>query len=478
MSAQTCIVMPGRFGDIINILPCARDIALKQGGNCAIMVSAEFASVLDGCSYVEPVVISSHFTDIQPAIAQAQEMFAKVLVAKVNEKSVGVTTQCGSFNEESWRQIGYWGMSNDEGRMTNAWETLPLVFDRMDREREKRLNAETQRRREDKKVLVNFSGKSAPFEHGDEIKRMFSGAWDVVDLGSIRAHRIYDLLGLMDAAQLLITGDTATMHLAAASGIPVVNLIGDQPTRWHGSKPRNNSVLEIRYSEVHRLKEIWTVPLPWRPRTWHVWSDYVMSGEALRRHQLARSTWPTAWIDLPVRENKRVINDQMRSLPFIRDLMAHAVDCAGPHDRIVLTNADTCVSDEAAARIEEALRERGCAYSFRRDFMALPLGRLMNQEVIRSGRHYPGADLFACTVDWWQKHGRLLPDLVLGAEAWDWCLRTLMHTTGGAQFDDLIYHEAHPNEWERPEHRNALPSQLHNKRLAAPFLAEYGVAFQ
>lgn len=478
MSTQTCIVMPGRFGDIINILPCARDITLKQGGKCAVMVSAEFASVLEGCSYVEPVVISSHFTDIQPAIEQAQQMFERVLVAKVNEKSVGVTTQCASFNEESWRQIGY----------LERWNDLPLVFDRRDRKREaalvSRWSVDQWVGKKGLLALVNFSGRSAPFPYGKEITALLHGHWQVVDLGEVKAHRIYDLLGLMDAADLLVTGDTSTMHLAAASGIPVVNLIGDKPTAWHGSSPRNNSIWNVRYSAVNewfgRMK--FDVPYPWRPRTWHVWSDYTMGGDALRRHRVAAQTWPREWIDFSVKENARVMNDPMRSLPFIKDLVNEAVRCSGPRDVIVLTNADTCVSGEAAARLDEAVRDRGCAYSFRRDFMVLPDGHLahghLSTEAIRAGRFYPGADLFACTVEWWQKHGRLLPDLVLGAEAWDWCLRTLMHTTGGAQFDDLIYHEAHPNEWERPEHRNALPSQLHNKRLAAPFLAEHGVAFR
>ncbi len=466
MSTQTCIVIPGRYGDIINILPCARDIALKEG-KCAVMVSAEFASVLEGCSYVEPVVISSHFTDLQPAIAQARAMFARVLVAKVNEKSVGVTTQCASFNEESWRQIGY----------LEQWDKLPLVFDRRDREREEKLIANCQSPKQKPTVLVNFSGKSAPFHDGAQIVKLFPKHF-VVDIGKLQAHRIYDLIGLMDVAELLITADTSTLHLAAASGIPVVNLINQEPTRWHGSKPRNNASVSISYKAVPLLpQEIQNASRRWKPRTWHVWSDYTMMGEALRRHRMAQATWEgTGWITLPVRENERAINDGMRAVPFIKDLVEAAVHCAGPRDAIVLTNADTCVSGPAAARLSEAMRTHGCAYSFRRDVPRID--RALSQDEISRAPQYAGADLFAFTVEWWQRHGKLLPDLVLGAEAWDWCLRMLMHQAGAAQFNDLIYHERHANMWERPEHRHSLLSQMHNRGLAMPFLAAHGVALK
>ena len=468
MSAQTAVVIPGRLGDIINVLPCVRDIALKEGGKCAVVVSSEFASVLEGCSYAEAVVISSHFTDIQPAIAMAQAMFPRVLVAKINEKAIGTTAQCESFSEESWRQIGYLERYGD----------LPLVFDRRSREREQTLRTETLTRGNGKQpiALVNFTGKSAPFDHGRQIvEAIFQRGCQVVDLGLIKAHRIYDLLGLMDAADLLVTCDTATLHLAAASGIPTINLIGDKPTRWHGSKPRNNSVREIRYSELpQHLATLFDVEMKWRPRTWHVWSDYAMSGDTRRRHEVAQETWRnTGWIDFPVTENERVMNDQIRRVPFVKDMVRAAVSCAGPKDVIVLTNSDTCVSTECSARVAEAVQAQGCCYSFRRDFPSVS-GAMTTAE-IREGRFYEGSDLFAFTVDWWREHERTYPDMLLGTETWDWAMRTLMKNKGGVEFDDLIAHESHPNVWETQENRYLLPSQQHNRKLASQFLAAQGV---
>lgn len=431
-----------------------------------MVVSAEFASVLDGCSYVEPVVVSNHFTDYTPAVEQAKLMFSRVLISKVQEKAIGVTTQCESFNQEAWRQMG----------MLNEWFRLPLVFDRREHLREYRLVEEMPKRAypDQPIVLINLDGKSAPYPYRKELLHELRKV-RVFDIGKVQAHRIYDLIGLFDAATMLVTADTSTMHLSAASGIPVVNLIGDKPTRWHGSRPRNNDVLSIRYSDVHRLKEIANVGMPWKSRTWHVWSDYLMQGEALHRHNVAKLSWKaTGWIPFPVTENRRVMNDPMRSVPFIKDLIGAALQAAGPKDVIVLTNADTCVSTDAAERVAKAIGLAECCYSFRRDFPSLthPLTR----EQIREGRFYQGCDLFAFTVGWWHRHGAAYPDVCLGAEGWDWAMRVLMKRHGGAEFDDLIAHSSHPNTWETPENRTTLPSQLHNRRLTSQFLALNGVS--
>ena len=75
-----------------------------------------------------------------------------------------------------------------------------------------------------------------------------------LDLAKIKAQRIYDLLGLYDNAAGMITTDTATLHLAAASNIPYVALINNGGA---GSIPKGNCVLKVRYSQFQqRQKEI------------------------------------------------------------------------------------------------------------------------------------------------------------------------------------------------------------------------------
>lgn len=238
---MTCVLSLGRNGDVINSLPCVHQIQ-KTEGSCAVMISAEFASVLDGCSYATPIIFDGHFMDTNGAIIQAQKQFERVLVGRVCERG---ENKCESFNEESFRQLGF----------LEQFRTLPLIFDQRDAAREDALLK--QHTNGQPFALYNVSGKSSPVPNGEQWiqrnkDRIAPGVrW--VNLGEIKAHRIYDLIGLMDKAVVLVTGDTSTAHLAAASKVPTINLIADKPTLWHGSKPRNNSLAAWRYSEMPQL---------------------------------------------------------------------------------------------------------------------------------------------------------------------------------------------------------------------------------
>jgi len=86
--------------------------------------------------------------------------------------------------------------------------------------------------------------------------RPLIGRVNFVDIGRIKAHRIYDLLGLYDRALCVITGDTSTLHLASCSRVPLIALLADGGA---GSIVKGNEVLRLRYHEVgSRRQEIRT----------------------------------------------------------------------------------------------------------------------------------------------------------------------------------------------------------------------------
>lgn len=76
--------------------------------------------------------------------------------------------------------------------------------------------------------------------------------FEVIDLSKIHADYIFDLLGLYDFSSGMITSDTSTLHLAAASKMPYIALINDGGA---GSVPRGNCVLSVRYSELIKRKD-------------------------------------------------------------------------------------------------------------------------------------------------------------------------------------------------------------------------------
>jgi hypothetical protein len=128
---------------------------------------------------------------------------------------------------------------------------LPLVFDRRSPHREAELLRKVRGDVKKPLLLYNFTGVSSPFPATPEvinpILHRLAGRFHFVNLGLVRAHRIFDLLGIYDVAAGLLTSDTSTLHLAHASPLPYVAFTQNG---WTGAIPRGNCALEIKYSDA------------------------------------------------------------------------------------------------------------------------------------------------------------------------------------------------------------------------------------
>src|SRR5207244_72520 len=91
------------------------------------MVSKEFASVLEGVSYVEPYVVPLRNDQINEALALARKEFDFVIQTQVWGTNYTQPRMCASFNEESFRNAGFPEKFTDK-----SW--LPL-FDQQSAER-------------------------------------------------------------------------------------------------------------------------------------------------------------------------------------------------------------------------------------------------------------------------------------------------------------------------------------------------------
>lgn len=76
------IVMLGRYGDILNCLPIAKAVADRYG-KPHFFVAREFASVLDGVSYVIPEVLDIPYDHLKDALKVAHSKCAYVMNAQV-----------------------------------------------------------------------------------------------------------------------------------------------------------------------------------------------------------------------------------------------------------------------------------------------------------------------------------------------------------------------------------------------------------
>jgi len=269
-----CYVQLGRFGDIMIILPALLRHFQQTGEKPVLMVCEEFSSILDGVSYVHPFPVWGipWTTGVRRARIAADTYYDKVIVPKwwdchgmyppqhrPNEpiieldwqgrRLIVAQSEWDSYQYSQWKACG---LSRQE---LLDW---PLVFDRRDTQRELQLVGHYLNPRKPN-VLYNFTGTSNPMGMEPEVMvelRPLIGRVNFVDIGRIKAHRIYDLLGLYDRALCLITGDTSTLHLASCSRVPLIALLADGGA---GSIVKGNEVLRLRYHEVgSRRQEIRT----------------------------------------------------------------------------------------------------------------------------------------------------------------------------------------------------------------------------
>lgn len=270
MSGSICNITLGKSGDAMIMLPAMKAIYDATGIKPGFVIAEEFAGVLSGVSYVDPWPVRLvWWKESDKAVAMAKTKYSTVIVGKwwdcVGAKPPlkrGEATTTLKFqgrdivvSVSDWEsyQLAQWEFSGFTRQQMMDW---PLVFDRRDGVREEFMRRQWFKTKRPK-LLYNLSsqaGNTSPFPYLPEVFPWLQKTFfELVDLSQIRAHRIYDLLGLYDHAALLVTADTATLHMASASKIPYIAFVNDGGS---GSIPKGNCILSVRYSQVIKSESI------------------------------------------------------------------------------------------------------------------------------------------------------------------------------------------------------------------------------
>jgi len=241
--SDRCYVILGRNGDIVNALPFIYKDFLATGVKPRLAISREFRDILDGVSYVKPWLMRRSFGEINDALLEARSKFANVINCQIWGWNYTQDRRCATFNEESWRMAGFLAHFHDF-----KW---PLVFDNRDWDKERVMRERAFSIDPRPKIVTNLTAAvSAPLPQGRDILKKIVDAFPdfhVVDIGQFHCLHPYDVLGIMDAAQVIVSIDTLTLHLAQACKAPLVALVRDG---WEGSMPRFNCTTRLTYSEV------------------------------------------------------------------------------------------------------------------------------------------------------------------------------------------------------------------------------------
>lgn len=480
-------VQLGRLGDIINILPALQQEGEITGKRPRLVVARPFASLLDGVSYLDPVIFDGPVNDLKRAAA-GQEQGSRVCVTQVTGNATGTNPPAWSFLR----------CSRAKARVGLEWNRRP-EFDRRDKEREDALLFSLGIEPATEFVAVSTSGFSSPFS---DAKRLLEGVAAacpenvrVVDLTRVRADRFYDLLAVIERAKLLVTIDTAHLHLAAATSTPVAALLADGPTPWHRSFWRPEHLVRMPYKAFSQHPEKFFDPisafLRGEKKTTvlrHLIFGYPeATGDTRRRIQLAEETWENEYRNQGAFlrwEKCNVLLDTLsrdatsvgdpRPMPFIRDMVETGLKGLPPEGYLVFTNTDICPTPGVTGMLVDSMSS-GSAYAFRWDFGKLAQPWRSEEDIIR-GKWYPGSDLFAFTPAWWARYGQHFPDMILGRETWDLVMRNLMRMSGGIEIHSAIYHEWHESFWEQPEARATNGGNAHNRKLCEDFMRKFRAA--
>lgn len=243
--AKTAFCLLARNGDIINSLAMARYLHNLDGEKPLWFVHRQYLAVLKGASYVEPVPVVMDLHRVDLAIRMAKTKATRVINATSHGKFYkGSRDQ--SYNFKAWDDNGF----GDHFHDLKGW---PLQFDNRDPEREATLISQFITGDRPVLLLSLAKAKSSPFPHHalfeERIRRKWAKVFQIVDLQTVHCSRIYDLLGIMDRARVLITADTATLHLAtAAPTLKTICLTNDHP--FLASRPRYEPIYQTSYSQA------------------------------------------------------------------------------------------------------------------------------------------------------------------------------------------------------------------------------------
>jgi predicted GH43/DUF377 family glycosyl hydrolase len=444
------------LGDCVAFLPVLWHHFQTTGEKAGFMVRKELAPLLEGCSYVQPVLFDGTYADLPKAIEQAKKVCGDVRSCHPENNAPREIRD--SFVKEMWHLAGVFDL----------WkEQPPLVFDQRNKEREKVLKASL-RKSTRGYILIATSGVTSPFPFTPllmELMRLrFRKEYDLIDLNNVKAERFYDLIGLFERARCLIAADSAPLHLAhACPQLPVVALVQDKPSYPHGSPWRPNHIFHCRYSDFpHRAAEMLTTieMLDWniatkRPKIVCTWSRYEEPCNA--KCSFVTPEPLGHWEQCPAepgvfgRDSMSALKDTKR-VPFVKDMIRMAAMRCGSDDLICFIRHNARINCTAKTLLGNAP-----CWSHR----TVTDGTLET--------FHPAVDLFAFSRAFWNEHGKSLPDMIYNTDQhWDHVMLNWIKQRGGKEVPFAV------QRLPAPSSKQSVRSD-YNSKLAMNWKSQHGM---
>ncbi len=241
---KKAFVQISKNGDICTILPILFAEYFRTGQKPNLVVALKFAPLLQGVKYVTPITFYGHWSDLKGAIKWSKSQFDEVVVLQTHGKDFPFQHKTPSFQIESYLRAG----------CVDQWDKLPLVIDNRNKQREYALTSRIIGRKKQPFILVGDTSESSQFNFIGELMDMLTKEFPshkIIKLSEVRAEYVFDLLGLYDKADALVTTETVHTHLSKASDVPTIVLAADG---WRGAACSGKFKFYIRYSEWQNRK--------------------------------------------------------------------------------------------------------------------------------------------------------------------------------------------------------------------------------
>jgi hypothetical protein len=200
-------------------------------------VRPEFATLLEGVSYVTPIIWNGAIDFPAAAIQHAQaDGYDRVLPIQTEGNPEPLPEKLRSFSMEPWLRAGY----------LDQYHVLPPVFDRA------QTPPSDWKPRSDKPILA-YCLQAYTSPYAEDLKQdlvrwladNFGDQFSLLELGAAK-YRPDSLFHILRQVAVLLTIDTFPLHMAYATGTPTIALT---PRGWIASEPRRHWIDNLSYAQ-------------------------------------------------------------------------------------------------------------------------------------------------------------------------------------------------------------------------------------
>lgn len=236
--------MLGRNGDILSILPCLQQEFKETGVKPILVVSKDYAELTKSIPWLVTEVFDGGFDFLGNALRWAKSRGKVDFIPQVH--GVGYphpARKHPSFQLCQWDRMG----------RLHQWNELTLELPRTDF----KLGGWNSDIADLPSILFADHSQSSPFPHVtdlfESLKKEFP-RHHVQRLSTLRFPHLLDCLALYDASDLIVTIDTAHLHMSRATKTPVIALVTDVPGTWWGSAYHPRFAMHCRYRDYELRK--------------------------------------------------------------------------------------------------------------------------------------------------------------------------------------------------------------------------------